>query len=409
MQLAQEHSNHPWLMFGDFNHTCHPDDRNNANFDAATANLFNSTIDTALLQELPLADRLYTWSNRRADPTPVRLDRAFINFEWNGALFNSTLTSLPRPVSDHVLIVVSASSGVPTGMIFRYKQSLAFHNSYRELVAEAWARPSNSSGSQVSRLVRSLKWVCVESKKWAKSRHWPGEVIANFHIIIDLSDRLGEWRRLSRAELSLRSQVQDRLIAANMELAAYWKQRYTFRACKLGDENIKFFHASSSARLLRNHIVVLHDGDSVVRAHRDKERLLHTFYSELLGTPQPTTCDFDLGALMPPVASLEPVDEPFTNGEARDALWRMHSSSSPEPDGFGPGFFKTFWPLIRRVVMAFLAAFQGGTADMEAINRAFLVLVPQKEVVTAASNFRPVSLQNYAPKIASKIMTTRLQ
>jgi hypothetical protein len=85
----------------------------------------------------------------------------------------------------------------------------------------------------------------------------------------------------------------------------------------------------------------------------------------------------------------------------------MRFGSSPGP--FGPAFFKTFWPVVKDVVLAFLAAFQAGTTGMDALNRAFLVLLRKKDVVTKATDFRPVSLQNCAPKIASKIMTTRPQ
>lgn len=59
--------------------------------------------------------------------------------------------------------------------------------------------------------------------------------------------------------------------------------------------------------------------------------------------------------------------------------------------------------------MDFLAAFQPGTTDLDVLNRVFLILLSKKDAVTAATNFRPVSLKNCAPKIASKVMTTRLQ
>jgi endonuclease/exonuclease/phosphatase family metal-dependent hydrolase len=69
----------PWLVAGDFNLTRDPADRNNDNFSAAEAELFNNAINDLGLIELPLRDRLYTWSNKRAVPTLVRLDRVFIN------------------------------------------------------------------------------------------------------------------------------------------------------------------------------------------------------------------------------------------------------------------------------------------------------------------------------------------
>jgi endonuclease/exonuclease/phosphatase family metal-dependent hydrolase len=61
----------------------------------------------ALLQELLLLDRRFTWSNWRDSLMLVRLDRAFVNAELGIMLFNSRLESLPRPVSDHVPLVIT--------------------------------------------------------------------------------------------------------------------------------------------------------------------------------------------------------------------------------------------------------------------------------------------------------------
>nr|TKW11035.1 hypothetical protein SEVIR_6G207600v2 [Setaria viridis] len=261
-----------------------------------------------------------------AAPTLMRLDRAFINAAWGSLLFNSILSSLPRPVSDHVPIVVAASS---------------------------------------QRRVRSLKWVRAERKKWARERRRLTTVISNYRIVLALLDLLEERRRLTAGEHLLRNLVEVKLSAANQALAIYWKQRYTFKVCKLGDENTRFFHASASARLRHNHIAVLHSNGVPVYTHEGKERLAW-------------------------------LDELFTEEEAKGALWSMRS---PGPDGFGPAFFRSFWLVVGEAVMNFLRDFHGGSADMDAVNRACVVLLPKKEFVIVATDFRPVSLQNCAPKI----------
>jgi hypothetical protein len=87
----------------------------------------------------------------------------------------------------------------------------------------------------------------------------------------------------------------------------------------------------------------------------------------------------------------------------------MRTTSSPGPDGFGPAFYRKFWPVVGGAVMAFVNAFHQGTADFGRINQAHVVLLPKKVDVTTADGCRPVSLQNYASKLAAKILTTRLQ
>lgn len=86
---------------------------------------------------------------------------------------------------------------------------------------------------------------------------------------------------------------------------------------------------------------MLRDGDTPVYMHQGKARLLHTFFSGLLGTAQPASYDFDLRPWLPTVHGVRDLDEPFT---AADALWLMWSASSLGPDGFGQAFFTTFWP-----------------------------------------------------------------
>jgi hypothetical protein len=238
----------PWLVAGDFNIARWPDDRNGGVFDANLAASFNTVIDELLLQELPLSDRRFTWSNMRDQPTLVRLDRAFINLAWSSALCNTSLSSATRVTSDHVQLVVTASSKVPVPAVFRYEKGWAINPSYRSLVEHVWARRCNQLPDPVLRLARKLKWVRAESKKWAREKRKPDSVIVSCRSGIQLLDRLEEIRWLSAAEATLRQLVKDHLSRPLKIKSLYWRQRYAVRYCRLGDENTRFFHACASAR-----------------------------------------------------------------------------------------------------------------------------------------------------------------
>lgn len=172
---------------------------------------------------------------------------------------------------------------------------------------------------------------------------------------------------------------------------------------------MRFFHAYTSARLCRNRIVVLHSDGVPVYTHVSKECVFHTFYSELLGTREPTMHDFDLEVVLPPVPGLVCLDDPLREAEAKGALWSMHTDRSPSLDGFDLAFFRSFWPVVGKAVMHFLSTFHRGCTNMDAVNRAYVVLIPKKEVIMVATDFHPVSLKNCTPKIASKILTMRLK
>ena len=71
----------------------------------------------------------------------------------------------------------------------------------------------------------------------------------------------------------------------------------------------------------------------------------------------------------------------------KNALWKMRSSNSPSPDGFELAFYKSFWPLVSDSVAGFLDSFHSGQAELDGINRAFVVLLPKKDDAVTPSDF----------------------
>lgn len=120
----------PWLLIGDFNLTRVPSDNNNLSFNSQLASRFNRVIDALQLYELPLRDRLYTWSNKRAMSTMAKLDRAFICTGFGNAFLATFLTSAPRPTSDHTPIITTIQSNIPKSKVFRFEQAWLLAPSY---------------------------------------------------------------------------------------------------------------------------------------------------------------------------------------------------------------------------------------------------------------------------------------
>jgi hypothetical protein len=96
--------------------------------------------------------------------------------------------------------------------------------------------------------------------------------------------------------------------------------------------------------------------------------------------------------------------------EAHAAARAMNTASAPGPNGFAPSFYNTAWDTVPPSLERFLTAFHQGGADLEPINRSYVVLLPKTADATSVGAFRPVCLQNCGVKIASKLRTTtRLQ
>lgn len=87
----------------------------------------------------------------------------------------------------------------------------------------------------------------------------------------------------------------------------------------------------------------------------------------------------------------------------------MNFNSSPGPDGFGPAFYRLFWPLVQADMMDLFSAFFAQTLPLDGLNWAHLVLLPKKDGVRSLDSFRPISLQGCIVKSLAKMLTTHLQ
>ncbi|KAK1609018.1 hypothetical protein QYE76_032691 [Lolium multiflorum] len=229
-------------------------------------------------------------------------------------------------------------------------------------------------------------------------------------LLINLIKLLEEGRLLTHPEKLLRSLTMDALHLSIKENSLYWRTRAKVRYALEGDENTKFFHASATCRLRRNSIPLLSVDGTETSDHPRKAAILHSYYSNLLGTVTPTAWDFDVSSLYPHTCALPGgITAPFTPDEIKTAFTTMNKNSSPGPDGFGPSFYSAFWATISKDVLEVFSSFFDGSIDLTRINRAFLVLLPKIDAAVHPSQFRPISLQNCIMKAITKVLTTRLQ
>ncbi|CAO2185858.1 unnamed protein product [Urochloa humidicola] len=398
-----------WIIAGDFNLTRGEADNSNGTVHRHLADAFNDTIHSLGLTDIPLLDRLFTWSNQRASPTLARLDRVLLNTSMIMTYPNTTLTSLPKPTSDHTPIFLSISTAIPKPNLFRFENAWLHHQDFLPSVLPAWH--TGTQGDAAARLVRSLKAVRCASKVWARGRRAPPALHQNCKFVIYLFDVLEESRLLSVGERALRAECQERLASALRDQATYWKQRGKRRAIREGDANTSFFQAHACQRLRRNHIRAIEVDGVLVTGHDAKTRALTAHLQRLVGTAIAPTIAFDIDALYANLPKVQhgPLTAPFSESEAQAAVRAMKRASSPGPDGFGPGFYKAAWSTVSASIMEFAAAFQEGSADLERLNRSYVVMLPKSATAVQAKDYRPICLQNCSLKIVAKMLTTRMQ
>lgn len=216
-------------------------------------------------------------------------------------------------------------------------------------------------------------------KSWVKGHKLPNACILDCTLLIDFLDAIEEARPLSTAEFTLRDVVQAKLADLQRCKAIYWKQRSKIKRIKAFDENTRFFHAHASNRFRNNCICSLLFQGTQVYDHNTKAAALYDFFNETLGGSVGTSWDFQLQNLYSldsvPDSCWQQISGPFTIDEAKIALDGMDNYSAPGPDGFGPSFYKAVWNQIKPSIQRLLDEFFSHTAQLERINRVFIVLI----------------------------------
>ncbi|KAM5578647.1 hypothetical protein ABKV19_008789 [Rosa sericea] len=124
-----------------------------------------------------------------------------------------------------------------------------------------------------------------------------------------------------------------------------WIQRSRALWLKGGDRNTAYFHRRASNRRQRNQILGLFDdtGRWVNEPH-EIERVVTTYYQNLFLTEgsNPMARELILNTVQPKVSMVmnQELMSPYSDEEVRVAIFQMHPSKSPGPDGMSPFFFQ---------------------------------------------------------------------
>ena len=191
-----------------------------------------------------------------------------------------------------------------------------------------------------------------------------------------------------------------------------WKQRLKFEWLKEGDRNTKYFHAVATSRRRNNMVEGILDFDN--RWRSTKEEITSVFldyFSNIYKTSSPTKMEKVFQVTTRKVDDQMNADllREFTTEEVRQALYQMHSSKSPGPDGMTTCFYKEYWSIIGEDVTKLTLEFLKGDGDLKKINHTDVVLIPKRRAPCTLKDFRPISLCNVVYKIVAKVLANILK
>ena len=188
-----------------------------------------------------------------------------------------------------------------------------------------------------------------------------------------------------------------------------WCQRSRSIWLPAGDKNAKFFHQRASQRSRKNHIsgITSHSGEWCTSEDQIAETAIH-YFQDLFTSSNPTNFDGVLNSmdhLVTPEMSGTLLQR-YNPEEVKQALFQMHPSKAPGPDGMSPFFFQKFWHIVGQdVTKAVLSVLNSGHM-LHKMNYTHIVLIPKNNDLKHISDYRPISLGNVISRIVLKSWLT---
>ncbi|VVA31228.1 PREDICTED: reverse mRNAase [Prunus dulcis] len=195
--------------------------------------------------------------------------------------------------------------------------------------------------------------------------------------------------------ITIRNLLVNKLKALLEKDEAFWRQHSRVAWLKEGNRNSKFFHQCANSRRKRNSIHGLCDSGATWHETRDEIAKVVVDYFQDLFTSQ------GRGSTQEVLNSIEPrvsvsmnytLNADFTYEEVKTALFQMHPTKAPGPNGMPPLFFQKFWHIVRNDVSRAVKNFLHSSWILQKINYTHVTLIPKVKNPRELPNLRPISL-----------------
>lgn len=129
---------HPWIIAGDFNLVRWLTDRSALQRSYSLMDGFNKFITDTGLIDIPLRNRVFTWSSKRPQPVFSKLDRVFSSLEWMTSYPVITLEASEIIVSDHSPLILTCKGLRQTRKFCKFEKFWFRYQIPRAMVQNLW-------------------------------------------------------------------------------------------------------------------------------------------------------------------------------------------------------------------------------------------------------------------------------
>lgn len=225
----------------------------------------------------------FTWASnpRQGKITKERLDRILVNWSWRSVFQNAYGIALPLVSSDHSPIVLFLKAKSRGAKQFKFEAYWVEHEECHATIKEAWDNTDNENQENNS-------WQILLQKKDNTKRalsEWHTRTFQRddkeierlkerIQIIQNSSNSEDDWNEVK----FLQGKIKD--LWKQEEI--YWNQRSRIKWLNWGDQNTKFFHASTVQRRERNRIErIKNDQGAWVEGQAQINLAVHNFFKNI--------------------------------------------------------------------------------------------------------------------------------
>ncbi|XP_048623656.1 uncharacterized protein LOC125592497 [Brassica napus] len=356
----------PWLMLGDFNEiTSNLEKKGGRKRPDSSFLPFKCMLDNCGMIEFPYKGNSLSWvGNRASGKVQCRLDRAVGNEDWHHCFSNTNVEYLRLWGSDHRPILTRFLSRKKLGMRnFKFDKRWIGKNGFRDTIEDIkdLLEQAQTEDDFSHEVILRLKWSLCEAFR-------------------------------------------------DEEL--YWKQKSRATWLREGDQNTKFFHATTKQRRARNRVTKLRKASGLwAETEEEIEAEATGYFQTLFTTSSPSDFAESLKYITEKVtpAMNEALTKPPSNDEIRQAAFDINPEKAPGPDGMTGLFFQRYWGITAEVMQQTVKDFFQFNVLDPRLNQTNICLIPKTERPVEMTNFRPISLCNVSYKIISNILSKRLK
>ncbi|GJZ84198.1 RNA-directed DNA polymerase, eukaryota, partial [Tanacetum coccineum] len=397
------------VIMGDFNEVRYKSDRFGSVFNVQGANVFNSFITNAGLEEVPLGGSAFTWCHKSASKMS-KLDRFLVSENLIYSCPNINAITLERYLSDHRPILLREASFDYGPTPFRYFHYWNEMEGFNKVVEDAWREGPCDKTNAMLNMMMKLKFLKAKIREWNKSNMLSvknvkakyKEELEALEAIIDRGDGNEEIVN-KRTEVVNNIQKFDKIHSSEMAQKA--KVKWSIE----GDENTSFFHGVlNKKRSILNIRGIMVDGNWIESPKAVKGEFFQHFSSRF---DKPDASRATINMRYPKTLTYDQQNElesEVSNVEIKRAVWDCGTDKSPGPDGFTFGFYRRFWKIIENDVYDAVKYFFTYGNIPKGCNSSFIALIPKIPDANMVKDFRPISLIGSLYKIIAKILANRL-